>query len=78
MNLIRRIRDGLGGTATLTPAAQFALPRNSPIEAPGLPCYCPDCGSGNASETTERDRRSTRLTCPDCGLNRRTELLRWG
>lgn len=70
MNLIERIRDGLAGPAPFAPSV------TPPAEAAGLPRFCPECGSGNASEATEHDRRSTRLTCPDCGLTERTELLR--
>ena len=72
MNLIKRLQAGLNGPGYPAPAT--APP--PPAQADGLPSYCPECGSGNAFEVTERDRRSTRLTCPDCGLGRRTELLR--
>ena len=70
MNILKRIRGGFGGASLPAP------PLTPPAEAAGLPCYCPECGSENASETTEWDRRSTRISCPDCGLSRKTELLR--
>ncbi len=80
MNVIAQVQAWLREASGSSQGPRFTYSRG-PREANGVPApriypaLCPQCGSPDAGEETDRARTMATLTCPDCGLIRRTELL---
>lgn len=90
MNIFQRVRAWRHGSASpATPEAityssgdndlrnrlaqKAGTPR--PSDPNRTPAHCPECGSQEARAEWNQERTSFLLSCPDCGLSQRTELL---